>query len=228
VREGPHEPAVPDLRELRDSGVDRRREPALPRDLRQLRQRFDRQRVTRTPTIAIVPIGDLPHDLLVEVGDVIGTSLDATVVLADSLALPSSAYNPHREQYHSTRILESLGDAKRQGWERMLGVVDVDLYVPDLNFVFGEADSHRGVAVFSLARLRPHGSTADSKALFIKRAATEGIHELGHTHGLAHCGDPHCVMWFSNTLAESDRKGTAFCATHASQLARARSLAQRA
>jgi predicted Zn-dependent protease len=34
-----------------------------------------------------------------------------------------------------------------------LGVTDVDLYVPDLNFVFGEADAKRGVAVFSIARL---------------------------------------------------------------------------
>ena len=194
--------------------------------MRQLRERFDRQPVTSQPTIAIVPIGNLPHELVVDVGDVISTSLGAIVVFADPLALPSSAYNPHREQYHSTRILESLGDAKRRGWERILGVVDVDLYVPDLNFVFGEADSHRGVAVFSLARLRPHRSTADPKALFITRAATEGIHELGHTYGLAHCADPHCVMWFSNTLAESDRKGLAFCAAHASQFAAARSLSQ--
>lgn len=50
---------------------------------------------------------------------------------------------------------------------------------------------------------------------------TEAIHELGHAYGLGHCGDPHCVMWFSNTVAESDRKGMRLCRTHARELARA-------
>ena len=98
----------------------------------------------------------------------------------------------------------------------MLGIADVDLYTPDLNFVFGEADSDRGVAVFSVARL--HTMNRDR---FVHRAATEAIHELGHTYGLCHCRDPRCVMWFSNTLEESDRKGTGFCDAHARELQRA-------
>ncbi len=36
----------------------------------------------------------------------------------------------------------------------MLGIVDVDLYVPKLNFVFGETDVAYGVCVISLVRLR--------------------------------------------------------------------------
>ncbi len=177
-------------------------------------------------TIAIVPIGELSQKFLADVGAFIAASLDAQVILTAGIRLSSSTYNARRQQYYATQILQMLADLKRQDWKRTLGVVDVDLYVPELNFVFGEADMKRGVALVSLARLRPLGSTEDSKALFIKRAATEGVHELGHTYGLRHCDNSHCVMWFSNTLAETDRKGLLFCATHASQLAMAQSSRQ--
>jgi predicted Zn-dependent protease len=40
----------------------------------------------------------------------------------------------------STAFLDVLARAKQRDWERLLGVTGVDLYVPRLNFVFGEAD----------------------------------------------------------------------------------------
>jgi archaemetzincin len=172
--------------------------------------------------IAIVPVGVIPLDVVDEVMMTVATNLHVRTVLAPSIPLAPSAFDEHRRQYSSTEILQTLAAVKHDEWERVLGVVDVDLYVPDLNFVFGEADMVRGVAVFSLTRLRPSGSSQGATALFLKRAATEAIHELGHTYGLRHCRDPHCVMWFSNTLAESDRKGLAFCSAHASQLMMAR------
>lgn len=70
-----------------------------------------------------------------------------------------------------------------------------------------------------LPRSAYNASTPD-RDRFVHRAVTEAVHELGHTYGLNHCDDPHCVMWFSNTLAETDRKGTEFCATHLRALQR--------
>jgi archaemetzincin len=141
------------------------------------------------------------------------------VVTTDAVPLPSGAYNPDRHQYHSTALLEVLARQKQPEWERLLGITDVDLYTPDLNFVFGEADAARGVAVFSVARLH----TAD-RDRFVHRAATEAIHEVAHTYGLAHCDNTRCVMWFSNTLQETDRKGTRFCRAHTEALRRAMGL----
>ena len=166
-------------------------------------------------SIALAPVGSVPTEIVLALAPAVREVFGTDVVIAPALSLPPSAYDRRRGQYSSTALLDALARAKRPEWERLLGIVDVDLYIPQLNFVFGEGDFDRGVAVFSLERLR----TADA-ALLRRRAATEAIHELGHTYGLAHCQNKHCVMWFSNTLAESDRKGTRFCAEHAAQLAR--------
>lgn len=104
------------------------------------------------------------------------------------------------------------------GRERLLGVVDRDLFVPGLNFIFGLAQKG-GPALIALPRLRPEfwGQPADQK-LLLQRAIKEAIHELGHTYRLDHCADPLCVMHFSNTLQETDRKSDRFCPLHEERL----------
>jgi archaemetzincin len=168
---------------------------------------------------ALMPLGspESPDDALVAaIIPLVSEAFAASVVAAPPVPLSEEAYSPSRQQYHSTVLLDTLARHRRAEWARLLGIADVDLYTPDLNFVFGEADARRGVAVFSVARLH----TTDRNC-FVHRAATEAIHELGHTYGLQHCQDARCVMWFSNTLSESDRKGTRFCRAHASELRRA-------
>jgi archaemetzincin len=178
------------------------------------------------PIIAVASLGDaLDEDVLRELRLVLASSFGAEIVMVPGIPLPPSAYDRARRQYHSRSILQQLARAKPPHAARLLGVADVDLYVPELNFVFGEADGKRGVAIFSLARLHTTGSGEGAQALFLKRAATEAVHELGHTYGLNHCPSPRCVMWFSNTLAETDSKGSAFCAHHASQLEKVRAYA---
>lgn len=167
--------------------------------------------------IALAPVGEAPMAEVEALVPVLAEAFGSEVVVAPVVSLAPAAHDARRRQYRSSLILDALARARRPAWERLLGVADVDLFVPKLNFVFGEADLRRGVALFSLARLR-----AEPPDRFRRRAATEAIHELGHTWGLGHCRDSGCVMWFSNTLAESDRKGTSFCAAHAAQLAHAR------
>ena len=126
--------------------------------------------------------------------------------------IPSGSYNKRRKQYLSSIHLDFLRNKYAAPGRRVLGVTDYDLYVPELNFVFGQADLRNGVAVISLVRLRTqwYGLPKDED-LFMRRALTEAVHELGHTYGLPHCDDPHCVMFFSNSLRDTDRKGYRFC-----------------
>jgi archaemetzincin len=172
--------------------------------------------------IALAAVGSVESDAVARLARLLRDAFHAEAVVAPSLPLPNGGWNARRTQHLSTAILDELARARRPEWERMLGICDVDLYVPDLNFVFGEADAARRVAVFSLWRLHPSGTGNEAQELFQRRAATEAIHELGHTYGLGHCKQRRCVMWFSNTLAESDEKGAAFCPTHAAALSRAR------
>ena len=163
-------------------------------------------------------IGRIDSELMTCLAEDVRTALGRDVIVAERLPLPAHSFSRHRDQWHATIILDALANAKRPEWLRLLGIVDVDLYASQFNFVFGEADADRGVAVFSTARLRV-GS--EGMRQLPRRASTEAIHELGHTFGLGHCSRPRCVMWFSNTLAETDRKDPRPCPDHARALARA-------
>lgn len=137
-----------------------------------------------------------------------------TTLMAKTLPLPEEAYNKTRKQHRSDIILSAVRIEAQtpSSFERVLGIVNVDLFVPRLNFVFGEAEYAGVVAVISLWRLRPefYGKSPDNQVL-VKRGTKEAVHELGHTLGLKHCPNPFCVMYFSSSIFETDRKQSLFC-----------------
>ncbi len=137
----------------------------------------------------------------------------ACTLSEDTMLIPKDAYNRRRNQYHSSKILEKISIyAKKSGADCTLGVTDVDLYVPQLNFVFGEAQCPGNVAIISLHRLKPEFyGQPPNRTLFLKRSVKEAVHEVGHTLGLGHCSNPSCVMFFSNSILDTDRKSLNFC-----------------
>ena len=123
----------------------------------------------------------------------------------------AESFNLRSGQYYATRILAALERrAGNRKDEKLLGVTDLDLYVPNMNFIFGEANLPGSAAIISTHGLRnttPHGG----KRLFPERLIKEAVHELGHTIGLVHCETQSCVMHFSNSLADTDRKDQDYC-----------------
>ena len=162
--------------------------------------------------IILIPLGSIDRGLLTTLANSLEEVFNQSVSINSPMQLSSNAYNPKRQQYHATEILDTVRGKKLSGKGRRLGIVDVDLYVPELNFVFGQADLLGRAALISLSRLRQefYGLPGDED-LFLQRSLKEAIHELGHTFSLRHCENETCVMHFSNSLMDTDRKRATFC-----------------
>jgi archaemetzincin len=162
--------------------------------------------------VTLKPLGNIPDAIMEELKDRVGVVFHCPVELKAGFHDLAQAYNPERKQYLSSTLLASL--RKPESEERVVGITDVDLYVPRLNYVFGEADVVSGIAIVSLCRLRQeYYGLAPDEALFLERATKEIVHELGHTFGLGHCPNNKCVMHFSNSLADTDLKEASFCSS---------------
>jgi archaemetzincin len=169
--------------------------------------------------MALISVGEFPPDLLGEISE------RAQIPVADKVLDPAFALNAARGQYDSTQILGALKTLCPDGL--LIGAADVDLYIPVLTFVFGEAEMPGRAAVFSIHRLREefYGLPADS-GLLVGRALRELWHEAGHLHGLAHCPDWTCVMSPSHSIELVDAKNEHYCAACLHHLASHRAAAE--
>jgi archaemetzincin len=124
---------------------------------------------------------------------------------------PTDSFDPMRQQHSSTRILRWLADSLPAHATKVVGITDVDLFIPILTFVFGEAQLGGTAAVVSTARLQTDNGLRPGGGSLTSRLLKECIHELGHTFGLLHCPTPGCVMGRSVTLAQVDAKLPDLC-----------------
>jgi archaemetzincin len=158
--------------------------------------------------LLLVSVGSPPPVLLRELEEPLATQLGlASVVSRTVMSQPTYAFNKDRGQYHCNAIMRRLAPLMEAGQTMVLGVTDVDLFVPDSPYVLGEADRESHTAVLSLARLRPGGEGE----VLRRRLQVEAVHQAGHLLGLSYCEDPRCVMFFAQSPQDCDRKQLTLC-----------------
>jgi archaemetzincin len=161
----------------------------------------------------ILPIGNVEDGLLKDLRPVVEETFRFPCKVLPVRLDPEFAFHGERQQYHSSEILHRMQSFLTADSWRMLGVSAVDLYIPILTFVFGEAQIGGPCAVISAHRLRQefYGLPPDG-GLFRERVIKEAVHELGHTLNLTHCEDYRCVMASSHAVEWIDLKESALCA----------------
>lgn len=163
--------------------------------------------------LQIVPVflgeqAELLPGLIARLSEAFGIEVEQHVPGFD----PELAFDASRGQYNSRIVLGQLLRDLRPQSSRVLGVTGVDLFIPVLTYVFGEAQLDGRAAVVSTHRLsNERYGLPPSLSVLRQRLHKEAVHELGHTYGLVHCHAARCVMGSSTYVEEIDIKTDRFC-----------------
>jgi archaemetzincin len=167
--------------------------------------------------LLLLSVGSPSPSLLKELEEPLALLLGVSAVVGKvALQRPDYAFNKDRAQYHSNAIMRRLVTLLEPGQSMVMGITDVDLFVPDSPFVFGEADRESHSAVVSTARLRV-GVEVDQLR---RRLQVEAVHQAGHLLGLSFCEEPRCVMFFAQAPVDCDRKHLGLCNPCRNELAK--------
>ncbi|HKJ43862.1 MAG TPA: archaemetzincin family Zn-dependent metalloprotease [Sunxiuqinia sp.] len=163
-------------------------------------------------SITLISFGYFGKNFLGEIIHDVEREFSLRVKTQDGFLDLSEYFDPARKQYNGDKLLEVIETNFASDQSKTLGLFNVDLYIPILTFIFGQAFLNGRCGIASAYRLRNerYGIEAN-ETVFIDRLRKEVIHELGHTFGLIHCQNPICVMRSSTYVEDIDQKGWSFC-----------------
>jgi len=162
-------------------------------------------------SIVISPIGNLGPEITEPVKKEINRIFDFPALIIPVLEDVDFAFDSGRNQYHSTSILQQLEKSAPSFAMKIIAIAKVDLFIPILTHVYGEAQLGGKACVVSTYRLKDQIFAAHPDVIFTKRIVKEAIHELGHTFNLRHCKEHVCIMHYCRTELDVDRKSDQLC-----------------
>lgn len=162
--------------------------------------------------IDIVPIGDIEEPLIEFLKKTLSKTFHIETRIQQRKFDLSIVFDPSRNQYNSSGLLLQLIQDPPAETLKILGVTELDLFIPIFTFLFGEAQLNGIGSIVSAHRLHnPFYGLPENRELLQNRLAKESIHELGHTFGLIHCFHLRCVMNTSTYVEDIDQKSDQFC-----------------
>lgn len=161
--------------------------------------------------IVLSPIGEIAPKLLNPIALKIHQIFEYPTEIVEVLKDVEFAYDPGRNQYHSTSILEKLAGHAPDRTLRILAITRVDLFIPILTHVYGEAQLGGKSCIISTCRLKEGLNPLKAEESFRTRVYKEAFHELGHSFKLRHCKDPSCIMHYCRSIKDVDRKSEQLC-----------------
>jgi archaemetzincin len=165
--------------------------------------------------LRIVPVGDFPESILNMVKNELEI-LNIKCRIMTKVSIPKESYNQWRKQYNAEIVMNILSNVSEVKFIDKsiptLLLTEHDLYYAGLNFIFGLEDPTKSCAIVTLARLKPEFyDQRPSRGLLEERVIKEVMHEIGHYVGLDHCQNTKCVMNFSPSVFDVDKKQKEFC-----------------
>lgn len=162
-------------------------------------------------TIVISPIGNCDPGNLMQISDAVQHVFGFRTETARLINDIHFALNQERNQYHSTLILEKLAHKLPFHATKVIGITDVDLFIPILTYVYGEAQLGGISSIISIRRLGSGAGISNPDRSIHARIVKEVIHELGHTFKLRHCPDKTCIMHYCRCIDDVDQKSDKLC-----------------
>jgi archaemetzincin len=154
-------------------------------------------------------LGEVDSSLADELISRLGAHAHVPVQLANALTLPETARTEGADTFDADALLDLIVAQHAVSNRYTLGITEAPLVARGIVALFGEATVGGCCGVVSLAGLRVQPK---DEAQVLERLTTECMHELGHLLGRDHCSNPACVMYPSQTVLDTDRKGPEMCA----------------
>lgn len=163
-------------------------------------------------TCIISPIDHFADELLAGISTNIKRifRLDTRIEsLIDDIAF---AFDHGRRQYQTTPILEQLsGQPDPSSGTKIVALTEMDLFIPILTHVYGEAQLGGTACIVSTSRLLENLPLVQREKQLHERVIKEVLHELGHTFGLLHCKERKCIMHYCRNIRHVDQKSMELC-----------------